>query len=81
MSILVILNHNNFRVLFDNIAAAYFIWKIYLNFRIGIASPENEHCANCIGTLSFPMGAEGAVQSINQFIYRDNASHDIIATG
>jgi len=48
---------------------------------LGIASPDNQHCANCIGTLLFPMGAEGAVQSINQFIYRDNASHDIIATG
>ena len=21
-----------------------------------MASPENQHCANCIGTLSFPSG-------------------------
>ena len=21
-----------------------------------MASPDNQHCANCIGTLSFPMG-------------------------
>jgi len=35
---------------------------------LGIASPENQHCANCIGTLSFPMGAEGQFnQSINLF--------------
>jgi len=29
ISILVISNHNGFRVLFDKIASVYFIWKIY----------------------------------------------------
>ena len=30
ISILVISNHSNFWVLFDKIAAVYFIWKVYL---------------------------------------------------
>jgi len=34
ISILVISNHNSFRVLFDKIASAYFIGKIYLYFNI-----------------------------------------------
>ena len=32
---MVILSHNGFRVLFDEIAYVYFIWKIYLYFSIG----------------------------------------------
>ena len=32
ISILVISNHNSFRVLFDKIASVYFLWKIYLYF-------------------------------------------------
>ena len=47
ISILLISNHNSFRVMFDKIASVYFICKM--------ASPGKKHCANCIGTLSFPM--------------------------
>jgi len=35
VSILVVSNHNSFRVLFDKIASAHFISKIYLYFSIG----------------------------------------------
>ena len=35
ITISVISNHNSFRVLFDEIACVYFIWKIYLYFSIG----------------------------------------------
>jgi len=46
---------NSFRVLFDRIASVYFIWKIYLGYILALemASPENQHCANCIGTSAF----------------------------
>ena len=27
-----------------------------------MASPGHEHCANCIGTLSFPMGVKSDIQ-------------------
>jgi len=40
ISILVISNHNSFRVLFDKIASVYFILKIYLYFSIGIGQPR-----------------------------------------
>ena len=54
VSILMISNHNSFRVLSDeNCFRIYFIWKVYLYF--SLASPRNQHCANCIGTLSFPI--------------------------
>jgi len=53
--ILVISSHDSFRVLFDKIASAYFICKVYLYFSIGKANPGNQHCANSIGTLSFSM--------------------------
>ena len=51
---MVISNHNSFRVLFDKIASVYFIGKVYFYFCNGNASPGNQHCANCIITLSFP---------------------------
>jgi len=51
---LLISNHNSFRVLFDKIVSVYFIWKKYIyTLAFDIASPGNQHCANCIGTLSF----------------------------
>ena len=54
ISILVISNHNSFRVLFDKIASAYFIRKKYIYIStLEMASPGNQHCVNCIGTLSF----------------------------
>jgi len=40
ISILVISNHNSFRVPFDKIAFVYFIWKIYLYFSIGNGEPR-----------------------------------------
>ena len=51
---MVISNHNSFWVLFDKIACVYFIWKIIYILALKIASAGNQHCANCIGTLSFP---------------------------
>ena len=39
-SILVISNHNSFRVLFAKIVSAYFIWKLYLYFSIGNGQPR-----------------------------------------
>jgi len=53
ISILVISNHNSFRVLFDKIAFVYFIWKYIYILALEMASPGNQHCANCIGALSF----------------------------
>jgi len=39
ISILVISNHNCFRVLFGKIASAYCIWELYLHFSIGNGPP------------------------------------------
>jgi len=39
ISILVISNHNSFRVLFDKNDSVYFIWKIYLYFSIENGQP------------------------------------------
>jgi len=55
---LLISNHNSFRVLFDDTAFAYFICKKYIYMlAVKTASPGNRHCANYIGTLSFPIGS------------------------
>ena len=57
ISILVISDHNGFRVLFilikllPNILFQKYIYILALE----MASPVNQHCANCIGTLSFPI--------------------------
>jgi len=51
----LISNHNSVRVLFDETASVYFISKIYLYSALEMASPGNQRCANCIGTLSFPI--------------------------
>ena len=55
ISILVISNHNSFRVLFDKIASVYFFEKYINILALEMASPVNRHCANCIGALSFPI--------------------------
>ena len=57
ISILVISNYNSFQVQFDKIASIYFMQKIYiyLHFRTGNGQPGNQHCANCISALSFPI--------------------------
>jgi len=57
-------------MLFDKIAIVYFIWKyiyiyiyIYINIlALEMASPRNRHCADCIGTLPFPIGNESHLQ-------------------
>jgi len=40
ISILVISNHNSFRLLFDKIAYVYFILEIFLYFSIGNGQPR-----------------------------------------
>jgi len=40
---------------FDKTAYVYFIWKIYYNFSTGNGQPREQQCANCIGTLLFPL--------------------------
>ena len=55
MSILLISNHNSFRVLFDKIASVYFIRKYIHILALEMASPESQNCANRIGTFSFPI--------------------------
>jgi len=45
-------------VLFDKIAYIYILFEQYIDiFALEMASPANQHCANCIGALSFPMAA------------------------
>ena len=52
----LISNRNSFRVLFDKIAFVRFTWKnMFILLTLKMASPGNQHCANCIGTLSFPI--------------------------
>jgi len=51
ISILLISSHNSFGVLFGKIASVCFIC-IYI-LALEMASPGNQHCANCIGALSF----------------------------
>jgi len=41
-------------VLFDKFASVDLIKKINI-LTLEMAYPENRHCANCIGTLSFPV--------------------------
>ena len=55
ISILVISNRNSFRVLFDKVLPYLLFEKYIFILALEVASPVNQHCANCIGTLSFPM--------------------------
>jgi len=57
ISILLISNHNSFRVLFDKIASVgYILFEKYINILASeMASSGNRHCANCIGALSLPI--------------------------
>ena len=52
---LVISNHNGSRVLFDKTASEYLFEKYIYILALEMASPVNQHCASCIGTLSFPI--------------------------
>jgi len=45
--------HNSFRVLFDKNCFRIFYLKYIFILALEIASPGNQYCANCIGTLSF----------------------------
>jgi len=49
---LLISDHNSFRVLFDRI---FYLKKYIYYLALEMASPGNQHCASCIGTLSFPI--------------------------
>ena len=49
-------NRNSFRVLFDKFLPYILFEKYIYNLALESASPGNQHCANCIGTLSFPIG-------------------------
>jgi len=49
------LNHNSFRVLFDKIASVYLFEKYIYILVLEMTSTGNQHCASCIGTLSFPV--------------------------
>jgi len=51
ISILVISNHNSFLLLR---LLPYILFKKYI-YILTLASSGNQHCASCIGTLSFPM--------------------------
>jgi len=43
-------------VLFDkNCFRIFYLKKYSYTFALEMASPRNQHCANCIGTLSFPI--------------------------
>ena len=55
ISISVISNRNSFRVLFDRIASVHLFEKYIYILAQEMASPGNQHCVNCIGTLSFPI--------------------------
>jgi len=56
ISTLLISNCNSFQVLFDNIVPYYILFEKYICIlALEMASPGNQHCANCIGTLSFPI--------------------------
>ena len=42
-------------MLFDKAASVYFFEKYVNILALEMASPVNQHCANCIGALSFPI--------------------------
>ena len=50
---MVISKNNTFRVLSDKILLPYILSEKYIYMEM--TSPVNRHCANCIGTLSFPI--------------------------
>ena len=52
---LVISNHNGSRVLFYKTASEYLFEKYIYILALEMSSPVNQHCASCIGTLSFPI--------------------------
>ena len=61
ISILVISNHNSFRVLFDKIASVYFISKIYLYFIIENGQPRKPALCQLYRHTFVPCGHEWAM--------------------
>jgi len=55
VSILLISDHNGFRVPFTKIASVYFIPKYIYTLAVEMTGPWNQHCANSIGTVSFSL--------------------------
>jgi len=51
ISVLVISNHNSFRVLLTKLLPCILFENYIYIFALGMASSGNQHCANCIGTL------------------------------
>jgi len=47
-------NFKPFRVRFDKTASVYLLEKYIYLLALEMASPGKQHCANCIGTLSYP---------------------------
>jgi len=60
ISILVISNHNSYGVLFDKLLPYILFEKYIYILALETARPENQHCANCIGTFSFPAATDVA---------------------
>jgi len=59
---MLISNHTSFRVLFDK-SAPYALFEKYIYIlAVKMASPGNQHCADCIGTLSFPVLSCGLIK-------------------
>ena len=46
-------NFNSFQVLFDIITSVFLFEKCIISLEM--VGPGNRHCANCIGTVSFPI--------------------------
>ena len=65
---MLISNHNSFRELFECLITflPYILFEKYIHIlALEMASPENQHCINCIGTLSFAI-VTVHIDAINQ---------------
>jgi len=60
----VISNHNSFRVLSIKLLPYILFEKYNYILALEMASPGNQHCANCIGTLSFPTAGHAMRQPL-----------------
>jgi len=61
---LVISNHNSFRVLSIKLLPYILFEKYSYILALEMASPGNQHCANCIGTLSIPTAGHAMRQPL-----------------
>ena len=90
IGILLISNHNSFRVLFDKIASVYFLWKIHLYFSVGNGQPREPALRQlyrrtfvpqspCPGVASALLGATESIASrVIIYIYIYTHTHTII---